>query len=68
MIPVSKQTIRKFNGAILGYVETDKNGDKQVRDFYGRILGYYDKKTDTTRDFYGRILSNGDTVSGLLYK
>ena len=68
MIPVSKETIRQFNGSILGYVETDKQGNKQVRDFYGRILGYYDKKTNTTRDFYGRILSNSDTVAGLLYK
>lgn len=68
MIPVSKETIRQFNGAIIGYVETDKQGNKQVRDFYGRILGYYDKKTNTTRDFYGRILSNSDTVVGLLYK
>ena len=68
MIPITKEPIRKLGGAIIGYVETDKQGNKQVRDFYGKILGYYDKKTNTTRDFYGRIISQGDTVIGFLYK
>ena len=68
MIPTSKQSITAFGGKIIGYVESDNKGNKQVRDFFGKILGYYDKSTDTTRDFYGRIVSYGDTVMGLLYK
>ncbi len=55
-----KVTIRDFTGKIIGFIETDTLGNKIVRDFYGRIVGKYDKKTDTTRDFYGRIIARGD--------
>lgn len=65
---VSKVPIREFSGKIKGWLETDKDGNKQVRDFSGRILGTYDKKFDVTREFSGKILSQGDTVVGLLYK
>lgn len=61
-----KQPIREWNGNIIGWVETDSiTGDKIIRDFYGRILGKYDKKFNVTRDFYGRVLYKGDQ-SGLL--
>ena len=65
---ISKEPIREFGGKIMGFIETDKDGNQQVRDFYGRILGTYDKKMNVTRDFYGRILTQGNTVLGLLYK
>ena len=56
-----KQPIREWNGKIIGWVETDSiTGDKIIRDFYGRILGKYDKKFNVTRDFYGRVLYKGD--------
>lgn len=61
-----KQPIREWNGKIIGWVEIDSiTGDKIIRDFYGRILGKYDKKFNVTRDFYGRVLYKGDQ-SGLL--
>ena len=61
-----KQPIREWNGKIIGWVETDSiTGDKILRDFYGTILGKYDKKFNVTRDFYGRVLYKGDQ-SGLL--
>ena len=65
---ISKEPVRQFGGKIMGFIETDKDGNQQVRDFYGRILGTYDKKMNVTRDFYGRILTQGNTVLGLLYK
>lgn len=68
MIPSNKDTIYGFGGQVLGYVESDNKGNKQVRDFYGRVLGYYDKTTDTTRDFYGRVISRGDSVIGFIYQ
>lgn len=68
MIPVSKEKITEFGGRVIGYIETDKDGNKQVRDFYGRILGYYNKNDNKTRDFYGRIISDSDTLVGFLYK
>ena len=65
---ISKEPVREFNGKIMGFIETDKDGNQQVRDFYGRILGTFDKKMNVTRDFHGRFLTRGNTVLGLLYK
>ena len=65
---VSKETIKAFGGKIIGYLETDTEGNQQARDFFGKILGYYDKGTNTTRDFFGKILTQGNTVIGLIYE
>lgn len=47
----------------------DDEGSKIVaRDFYGRILGYYEKQYDVTKDFYGRIVARGDITSGLIWQ
>ena len=68
MIAISKEPIKEFGGKIIGWIETDKDGNQQVRDFYGKILGKYDKSLNVTSDFYGRILTRGNTVAGLVYK
>lgn len=60
------QTIRDFYNRIIGYIETDKDGNKTVRDFYRKILGRYDKKHDVTRDFYNRIIGKGDLSAMLI--
>ena len=57
------ETIREFSGKIIGFIDIDSSGNKTARDFYGRILGTYDKNLNVTRDFYGRIVSQGDTLS-----
>lgn len=67
MRPVSKVPIRAFGGKILGFLETDAQGNQQVREFNGKILGNYDKHCNVTRDFGGRIVSQGNTVIGFLY-
>ena len=59
--------IKKFNQQIVGYYEVDGSGNKVVRDFYNRILGYYDKSRDVTMDFYKRIIAYGD-VTGIFFK
>lgn len=60
------QVIRDRSGRIIGKIETENNGNKIVRDFYGHILGRYDKRSDVTRDFYGRIVARGDSCGILL--
>lgn len=65
---ISKEPIREFNGKIMGWLETDRDGNQQVRDFYGKVLGTFDKRMNVTRDFYGKILTQGNTCLGLLYK
>lgn len=64
---IDKQAIKDWRGKILGFVETDINGNKTVRDFYGKILGKYNKQLNITQDFYGRRLSEGDTALMLLH-
>ncbi len=54
------QIIRNAAGRVILKIETEPNGNKIVRDFYGRVVGRYDKKNDVTRDFYGRIVARGD--------
>ena len=63
---VDKQVIKNWRGRIIGYIETDHNGNKLVKDFYRKIVGRYDKKNDVTRDFYGRMIARGDQCSLLL--
>ena len=65
---VGKEIIKDFKGFIIGWVETDSNGNKTVKDFKGFILGYYDKQADQTKDFRGFILGKGDFCISLIYK
>ena len=60
------ERICDFYGRCIGTIETLGNGDKVVKDFYGRILGHYEKSANVTKDFYGRILFHGDMASALL--
>ena len=60
------QTLKDWRGKIIGYIDTQPNGDKILRDFYRRIKGRYHKKGDYTTDFYGRKVGNGDILLTLL--
>lgn len=62
-----EEVIRDFYGKIIGYVETLPNGDKIVKNFYRKVLGRYDKASNTTRDFYGKIVARGDST-GILFR
>lgn len=66
MYAKEQQEIRSFSGKIIGTIYTLYNGDKEVRDFYGKCLGRYDKQNNVTRDFYGRIVAKGEALSLLL--
>ena len=60
---IVKEKIRDWTGKIIGFVETDsKTGNKIIRDFYGKIVGKYDKKNNVTRDFYGNKVARGDQL------
>lgn len=63
---IDRFVVRNFYNQILGVIETEDNGNKTVRDFYGHILGKYQKSDNTTRDFYGRIIARGDQCSMLI--
>lgn len=64
---IKKEKIRDWTGKIIGFVETDSvTGNKVIRDFYGRIVGKYDKRADVTRDFYGNKVARGDQLLMML--
>jgi hypothetical protein len=50
----------------MGSVEERPNGDKILKDFYGKIVGKYDKRLNLTKDFAGRVISFGDTLLSML--
>lgn len=62
-----KEAIKDFYGKIIGFIETDAQGNQKAYDFYGKILGKYDKKLNKTFDFYGRILSTGNILTSLIW-
>lgn len=64
---IERDKIKDWHGRIIGFVDTDSvTGNKVVRDFYGKILGKYNKKLNITQDFYGRLVSKGDRTLILL--
>lgn len=58
--------IKDFYNRVVGRIEEHPNGDKTVRDFYGKILGYYKKQENVTKDFYNRIIARGDASNSLI--
>ena len=64
---IKKDKIKDWTGKLLGTIETDTlNGNKTLKDFYGKVLGYYNKKLDITTDFYHRRVAQGDQLLMLL--
>ena len=62
-----RKPIQNFYGIIMGYIITDsQSGNERATDFYGRILGYYNKNNDTTCSFTGQILNKGNTLASLI--
>lgn len=63
---MKETAIKDFYGRIIGFIQEDQSGNKTLRDFHRKIIGRYNKATDTTRDFYGRIIARGDQLTMLL--
>lgn len=61
------EPVRDWTGRVLGFVETDKNGNQTVRNFGGKVLAYYNKNRDWTTDFAGKVLSRGNTAISYIY-
>lgn len=60
---IQRDKIKDWRGKIIGFIDTDTTtGNKVVRDFYGKMLGRYNKKLDITQDFYGRQVAKGDRL------
>lgn len=66
VVCLTKILLRDYQGKIIGRIEVSPNGKKTLIDFYGKILGTYDPKTNITKDFYGYIVGRGDCLTMLL--
>lgn len=65
---IERDKVKDYSGRIIGFVDYDTtNGNKIVRDFYGKILGKYNKRLNITTDFYGRTVAKGDRCLMLLH-
>lgn len=64
---VQKVLLKNDRGFIIGELTIQENGDRIMRDYYGRILGTYTRSIDITKDFYGRIVGYGDLLGTLLH-
>ena len=63
--------LRDNYGRVIGMI--DEGGAlradyKQLRSPHGVLLGYYDKRTNTTHDSYGRLVGQGDVLTMLIDK
>ncbi len=55
--------VHDWTGKIIGFIELDTStGNKQIKDFSGKIKGKYNASLDVTTDFYGRQIAKGDQL------
>lgn len=60
-----RETICDFYGSVIGYLDDDGR-EIVARDFYGKVLGKYNRSDNTTRDYYGKVLYKGNMAAALL--
>ena len=60
------QTLKDRNGACIGFLRTDSNGDQTLTDRFGSYLGKYRAGTDTTVDRLGNVVGFGNLLMTLL--
>lgn len=67
---MAKEVIRTATGVILGYIETESNGDKMGFNNVMQLVGRYRKATNTTQAYLapysGQIAYKGDALSALI--
>ena len=63
-----KEALKDFQSRIIGYIDTKPNGDQIGYDYYNRIVGYYEKRTNLTKDYSRRIVGRGNLLSALVYQ
>lgn len=63
-----REPIKDWYNRVLGYIETDGQGNKKAYNFYNRLLGYYEKSTNQTKDWQRRVIGKGDLTSALIYE
>lgn len=62
---MSIENLRDRNGHLLGKIK-EVNGEYQVRDTNGKLLGRYNPKTNVTRDRNGKLVGRGNLLAALI--
>ena len=62
---MANQIIKNTNGEWLGHVE-DKSDRLEARDCGWNLLGFYDKRSDTSRTPGNALLGNGDRTVAMV--
>ena len=62
---VSIENLRDRNGHLLGWIK-EVNGNYELRDASGRLLGRYNPKTNVTIDRSGRLVGRGNLLAALI--
>lgn len=63
---MTREPVRDFYNNIIGWIDTEPNGDQTGRDFYQWIVGYYIKSRNETTDFYKRVLYKGNMLAAVI--
>ena len=61
-----KTTIKDYYGRIIAYVDTDNQGNKVMTNYYGKILGRYNKSNNSVTDYNGKVIVYGEDSIGVL--
>lgn len=67
-LDLNTQEIRGPGGLLLGKIVTTSSAKIEARDPFGRVVGYYDVKSNETRDAKGTVVGKGNMLTGLLTK
>ncbi len=62
-----QRNVKNRSGQLLGWTRED-NSAQYAYDRKGKLLGWYNKKTDHTHDSRGRLLTtSGNVTTGLIF-
>jgi hypothetical protein len=61
-----REVLKTFSGKIIGYIDYKSNGDQELKDYKGLILGRFVADRNVTQNYGGKILSYGNTLAQLL--
>lgn len=61
-----RQTLKDARFNVIGFIETDANGQQTIMDAQFRRLGSYNPATDTTKDAQFRRVGQGNLLTTLL--
>ncbi|CAX25020.1 conserved protein of unknown function [Methylorubrum extorquens DM4] len=61
-----RQTLKDARFRVIGYIDTDADGQQVLSDAQFRRLGSYDPKSNTTKDAQFRRIGQGNLLTTLL--